>query len=191
MKRLRHSWKVLVYVVSILSMTGCVTISMEGCSLGIDEDETTEIGKELQANLEQVEEERRVDVDADMVLAEGQILKVRLHYGDETLDTEAWYKVRIDNPRNNWYDYVEWTAYHGFGGGTKNYDDCDFYAENFNKQVTSEHYDPADVDGIYIMTVSGSNGYQMEKNLTWDSSQNDGRGGWSNEGSSMMAFSVP
>jgi hypothetical protein len=192
MKKWRYGWKIAFNLLAILTLTGCVTISMEGCSIGIDgEDDKEKLVQEIQQLSEEAEKERRIPLDEDIVLAEGQILKVRLHYGTDTLDSEAWYKVRLDNPRNQWYDYVEWTAYNGFGASEKNYDDYDFGAVNFNKQKTDKHYDPEDVGGQYIMTVSGSNGYHMEKILLWDSRYNNGQGEWTDGTSPIMAFEVP
>lgn len=125
-----------------------------------------------------------------MVLSTGEILKVRLYFGDDTKGSQAWYKVRIDNQRNNWYDYVELTAYEGFGNTVPNYHDFIFKSTNFNRQFNEEYYEQDTIDGTYLFTITGSNGHYVEKTLTWKNSLNDNTGGWV-ETDGLMAYNVP
>ena len=107
--------------------------------------------------------------EPDFSLASGEVLAVRLRYGGALAEESAWYQVRLDNPRNGWYDYVEYSAELGLGGGedeTGNYHDYRFSAENFNRQLTSENYDPQDVDGEYLLTITNSQGWSNETKLT-------------------------
>lgn len=184
--------RVLSYLILISFLPGC-SVGVHGCAyLGINEKAVQE--KIDQANEDvkkEVEQGLHDEIDTDMALAEGEILKVRLYYGMDTAGSEAWYRVRIDNDRNGWYDYVEITAYTGFGTTLKGYDEYTFTAANFNHQwEQEEYYDPLTIDGSYRMTITGSNGHYVEKNLTWNSSLNDGRGGWE-EGAGMLVYDVP
>lgn len=62
---------------------------------------------------------------------------------------------------------MEWIAENGLGGDEmNNHHDYDFTAENLNKQLTDEHYDPETVEGEYIMTISNSQGWQLKKRIT-------------------------
>ncbi len=104
-------------------------------------------------------------------LAEGQILLVRLRFGTALAAVpNGSYQVRIDNRRNNWYDEVEHIGSLGLGGtDTSKSNDFIFNATNFNKQTTqTEYYDPKDVDGDYILTLSNSQGWEMQKRLIWE-----------------------
>lgn len=176
MKINRKKLKLLLSVIWIAFLVGC-TMSYEGCSDGYDGD------RDIEQMQKDINDGRNVQEEKDITLAEGEILKVRLYYGKDTAEKHAWYKVKLTNERNGWYDYVEYTAYHGFGTSQNNYNDYTFTATNFNKQLTDEHYDPDTAEGIYKMTITGSNGHYVERELYW-------RNGW-NLNSPVMAFNVP
>lgn len=107
----------------------------------------------------------------ELTLAEGQVLLVRLRFGVALASTpDGTYSVRIDNKRNGWYDRVDYTSSVGLGGDNPTkHNDFIFNAANFNKQMTqTEYYDPKDVDGEYVLTLSNSQGWEMQKRLTWE-----------------------
>ncbi|MEL7570888.1 MAG: hypothetical protein AAGU14_10065 [Eubacteriaceae bacterium] len=189
MKNNRRKLKLFLSMIWIIFLVGC-TISYEGCSDGYDEDPLKKYQKQMLEDMQKDEKDGRIATEDDMVLAQGEILKVRLHYGKDTLETEAWYKVKITNERNGWYDYVEVTAYHGFGNSEKNYDDYTFTSTNFNRQITDKHYDPQMVQGDYRLTITGSNGHYVEKWINWDNDLNGDSGGWTTN-SPTMAYNVP
>ncbi len=188
----RSAWiRVLMYLSVMVILPGC-SFGYEGCSFRPeDKTQSEKMMEELLKQSQEDEKAGRVDDEPDLALAEGEILKVRLHYGTDTLETEAWYKVRIENQSNQWYDYVEITAYHGFGNSEKNYDDYTFFATNFNRQAEQpEYYDPATIAGTYLLTITGSNGHYVEKTLTWNKNANDGRGGFDGSGG-LLTYEVP
>ena len=189
MKKKSHLFKLTLQIILLVFLTGC-SFGYEGCSIRPDTDPEKEYMSQQIEQAIKEQEQGRIAEDEDMALAEGEILKVRLHYGKDTLGYEAWYKVRIDNQQNGWYDYVEITASYGFGNAVKNYDDYDFTAVNFNKQYDSEYYDQSTIDGPYIMTITGSNGHYVEKALTWDSDFNEGKGGW-RQTNGLLTYNVP
>lgn len=119
----------------------------------------------LQPQEPQKQQEHKAD--ADQVLASGQVLSVRIHYG-ESGATQC--QVRIDNERNGWYDEIEDTAQAGvLGSAEKAYGDYPFGSENFNWQLTRpEYYDPKDAKGDYRITVTASTGYSATAKVTWD-----------------------
>lgn len=97
------------------------------------------------------------------------ILSVRLVYTDPRKTGTRWYKVRLDNPRNGWYDYIEITQ----EGNLLDYelprtfDDYNFGITNFNKQNTDSNYDPEDTSGIYNLTITSSTGFEKTVRLEW------------------------
>lgn len=108
--------------------------------------------------------------EPDQALASGQVLSVRVNYGQSGA---AQCQVRIDNDRNDWYDEVEFIAYESsLGNSEKPYDDYGFGSENFNKQITNPNnaplYTPEAVKGAYRITVTADNGYNASATVTWD-----------------------
>jgi len=118
------------------------------------------------------------------VLKSGEILSVRLFYENPKNETERIYKVQLNNPRNSWYDYVEWTNSPSEYGGVK-FDDFPFGSENFNKQITESYYsDKEAINGQYNLTIAGNSGYWSTHSLTWKD------GEWVNNRPTLV-FSVP
>lgn len=48
-----------------------------------------------------------------------------------------------------------------------NYNDYVFSAVNFNKQTTDARYNTSNLDGIYTLTITGSNGFNESYLLNW------------------------
>jgi hypothetical protein len=168
----------LLRFVGAALVVALLAVPLAGC--GIVEDllggDTRDVDytKELEGENTREENQRSQDEKArasepDLALKAGDILVVRLRYGGALAEGPAWYKVRIDNPRNGWYDYVEYSSDLGLGGDEmgSNSHDYDFASENFNKQATAEGYDPKDVDGEYTMTISNNAGWSMDRKLSF------------------------
>jgi hypothetical protein len=172
-------------LVSFLLM-GC---GLEACVELVVEKAQKDAVKQISDKIEEVEGEnaasRTWEEEPGFTLSEGEILNVRLNYGSATADESGWYRVRIDNDRSQWYDYVEWSSDAGLGGDQmNNFSDYPFGSENFNKQMTDEYYDPAHVDGTYTLSITGSTGYSHEQRLEWKD------GAWVGT-SGALIFNVP
>lgn len=154
----------------------CVAFVLMGCSLldtadsvGADkmrEEERIRLEEMAQAD----EQSTNVEAEPDQFLASGDVLSVRVNYG-ESGATQC--QVRIDNERNGWYDEVEFIAYAGaLASETHAYDDYTFGSENFNRQITNPHnaplYTPEAVKGEYTITVTASTGYHTTVKVRWD-----------------------
>jgi hypothetical protein len=137
-----------------------------------DEERREMEARELEERLKALE---RHKAESDQVLAAGTVLSVRVNYGKSGA---SQCRVRIDNERNDWYDYVEWTAHasgSSLGNAQKPYDDYDFGAENFNQQITNPNnapsYTPEAVEGEYRITVTADTGFSATTDVTWDGEQ--------------------
>lgn len=111
-------------------------------------------------------------VEPDQVLAAGDVLSVRVDYGDSGATLA---RVRIDNDRTGWYDWIEFMCHaDGCSLATelKSHDDFPFGSENFNKQLTQpEYYDPKDVPGDYQVTMEADTGHSRYAVVRWDGEQ--------------------
>ncbi len=123
--------------------------------------------EETRRELEEMNRQLEHEAEADQALASGEVLSVRVNYGNSGA-TQC--QVRIDNERNGWYDEVEFIAHAGsLGGPGKMYDDYGFGATNFNRQLTQpEYYDPEDAAGEYRITVTAGTGYNATAKVSWD-----------------------
>lgn len=173
---------IIALVALMLYLAGCCLVPI----FNIDEKKV----KEAQERFKEEDAQKgRIGEPDDLVLGEGEVLKIRLSYGTDTKNTHSWYKVRLDNPQNGWYDYVEYISPCGFGGKLdNNYNDYTFYYENFKKQLKEDHYNPPFPAGEYTLTITGSNGHFVQKKMEWKGSISDGE--WV-LGHKVMAFSVP
>lgn len=160
----------------IVVLVAVVALVLMGCSLldtadSVGADKMREEERMRLDEMTKDEEAReKVKAEPDQALASGEVLSVRVNYGDSGA-TQC--QVRIDNDRNDWYDEVEFTAHAGTLGSTeKAYDDYDFGSENFNKQITNPFnaplYTPEAVNGEYRITVTASTGYSSEVKVHWD-----------------------
>lgn len=113
----------------------------------------------------------------DLAAQTGSVLLVRGFYPNNS-PVERVFTVRIENPRNGWYDYVEWTISPSMPDSTGNtFNDFDFGFENFNKQTTdTKNYDPKDAIGDYNLTVTSNAGLNRQAVLKWDGSTWVGQG---------------
>jgi len=146
-----------------------ISLSPAGCDSCTDDMPEGVIEKSMRERAEKITYDP--EANQELTLAEGQILLVRLRFGTALADVpNGSYKVRIENRRNNWYDEVEHFGSLGLGGAeTSKFNDFIFNATNFNVQMTKpEYYDPKDVDGDYILTLSNSLGWEMQKRLIWE-----------------------
>lgn len=175
---------VIVSLVSLLALVGC-TIDVCGPGAGQSPEERFTREMAEAAGLAEGDAMHAAGIVDTPVLTEGNVLVVRLQYATDENDEDQseWYKVRLDNDRSGWYDYVEWTGITRHSGG-RTYDDYEFGSTNFNKQLTQDYYDPADVDGTYTLAITGSNGYSKTVQLTWKN------GEWTNT-TGAMYFQVP
>jgi len=113
--------------------------------------------------------------EPDQVLASGDVLSVRVNYGDSGV---SQCQVRIDNKRNDWYDEVEFWVDGEETLATENTksQDYNFGSTNFNQQMTNEIKNPKfddkeDIKGDYRVTVTASNGYAESLKVMWDGEQ--------------------
>jgi hypothetical protein len=187
--------KVIILLLVFLTIMACA-IAVPGFDEGMvelvepGESETERFQRDLMHQWAQ-EGAERATTETDLVLREGQILNVRLNYGQATDGESAWYQVLLKNFKNDWYDVVRYSAEHGFGGREwDNFHDYDFHITNFNEQLTQEQYNTTSLDGEYRLIISSSHGFAMEVTLHW-AGYGDGRsGGWLyNNG--LLAFDVP
>lgn len=155
-------------MVAFLALALAMPLVLSGC----ERHREPEIFRKLELKQEeQLREREEAQAEPDQVLPAGKILGVRIHYGDSGA---ASCRVRIDNERNDWYDYVEWIAHDGTlsGWGGLGYDDYEFGAENFNRQITNPHDNPKYqrdfVDGLYQITVTCDSGYASSVTARWN-----------------------
>ncbi len=115
----------------------------------------------------------------------GSVLLVRGFYPKNS-PVERVFTVRIENPRNGWYDYVEWTISPSMPDSTGNtFNDFDFGFENFNKQTSdTQNYDPKDAVGDYKLTVTSNAGLSRAASLTWDGST------WAGQGQRALTYNL-
>jgi|GEM_PF-5460758 len=101
----------------------------------------------------------------DSRLAEGEIYRVKLTFGDAMSDG-GWYSVEIENPRNKWRDVVRWDCLDitEFEEDYRYYE-FSFFASNFNTQ------DPALMDGYYTLRIDNGFGYGHSTTLEWRDGQ--------------------
>ena len=179
-----HRGLVIASLVSLLALAGC-TLDVCGPGAGYSEEERFTRDMAEAAGLAEGDAMHAAGLVETPVLTEGNVLVVRLQYAPDENDEDQseWYKVRLENDRSQWYDYVEWTGITRRPGG-RTYDDYDFGSTNFNKQLTEDYYDPAHVDGTYTLTITGSNGYSKTVQLKWQN------GEWTNS-TGAMYFQVP
>lgn len=147
------------------------TILLMGCGLletadSVGADKMRE--EERVRQEEQAELDRYSQADADQVLASGQVLSVRVHWGTDTEATSCL--VRIENPRNGWYDEIEdSTAGESLGSSGPGFADFPFGAENFNRQTNQEYYpEPEDIAGAYDLSIQLSTGESEHMKVYWD-----------------------
>ena len=102
----------------------------------------------------------------DSRLAEGEIYRVHLTFGDAMSDG-GWYSVEIENPRNNWRDLVRWDCLTDITEFEEDYRfyDFAFKSDNFNTQ------DPALMDGQYSLWINNGFGYGQGTTLEWRDGQ--------------------
>jgi len=166
-RRDRSLVALVIAVVSLILM-GCSLLETAD-SVGAEKMREEERIRLDEAKKDQ-EQQEKAKAEPDQALASGEVLSVRVNYGDSGA-TQC--QVRIDNERNGWYDEVEFIAHAGTLGGTDQmYNDYEFMAENFNRQITNPHnverYTPEAVDGEYIITVTSSTGYSSTITTIWD-----------------------
>ncbi|MCE5190802.1 MAG: hypothetical protein LLG08_03455 [Actinomycetia bacterium] len=160
------SFVVFAMVATTLFLMGC-SLFETADSVGVEK-----MREEERLRLEELakdeEDREQTKAEPDQVLASGDVLSVRVNYGESAA---SQCQVRIDNDRNGWYDEVENWVDDGspLGSIGQGRDDYRFGAQNFNKQLTqSEHYDPADAEGEYRVTVSANDGYNTVVKVHWD-----------------------
>jgi len=175
---------VIASLVSLLALVGC-TVDVCGPAAGDSPEERMARDIAETVGLAEGDAMHATGLVDAPVLTDGNVLVVRLQYAidENNEDLSEWYKVRLDNDRSQWYDYVEWTGITR-QPGSQTYNDYDFGSTNFNKQLTDEYYDAADVDGTYTLTITGSNGYSKTVQLNWQN------GEWTNT-TGAMYFQVP
>jgi hypothetical protein len=122
-----------------------------------------------------LQEQEKLDkarqVEPDQALASGQVLTVRVNWGKDTEATNCL--VKLQNPRNGWYDEIEDTALAEgatlSSGGNKPSRDFPFGAENFNRQQKTEWYpEPGDMEGEYTLLIQLNSGQQETLKVYWD-----------------------
>jgi hypothetical protein len=111
-------------------------------------------------------------VEPDQVLATGDVLSVRVDFGDSGA---SLVRVRIDNDRTGWYDWIEDMCLADgcvLATELKSHQDFDFGSVNFNKQLEQpEYYDPKDVPGDYQVSVEANTGHSRDAVVRWDGEQ--------------------
>jgi len=118
--------------------------------------------------------------DTRLNCAEGEILKVILHYGEAlNADGGGSYSVELKNPRSNWRDIVIWeTAW-----SHKNVKEKDrkytftFYHDNFHTQYEDYNYHPGyktwdqyvlnEISGRYNIIIRNSFGDEIHSTASW------------------------
>ena len=153
--------------------TGLVMLVLMGCMFSGDDISNREIREREEERAAVSQDQDDSKAEPDQALASGEVLSVRVNYGTSGA-TQC--KVRIDNPRNDWYDYVEFVAEAGvLGNSEKNYDNYGFGSENFNKQTTNPNnnpkFTPGAVKGDYQITVTAGTGYSASATVTWNGEQ--------------------
>lgn len=121
----------------------------------------------------------------ELAAQSGVVLLVRGFYPRNS-PVERVFTVRIENPRNAWYDYVEWTISPSMPDSVGNtFNDFSLGFENFNKQITdTQNYDPKDAIGDYNLTVTSSAGLRREAILRWDGST------WAGQGQRALTYNL-
>lgn len=151
------------------------SLFLMGCGL-IEAFEPDKTGDELRDRTEEqqrisFEEQKKFKAEPDQVLAAGKVLSVRVRYG-QSVGTMC--TVRIDNPRNDWYDLVERSSEYALDSvDMEKYGDYDFGSTNFNGQITNEiknpkFDDPKRAEGEYRVTVTTAGGFRGSTTIIWD-----------------------
>lgn len=151
-----------------------VSLVFLGCSL-LDTADSVGVEKMREEERMRLDEASKDDearskakAESDQVLAEGDVLSVRVNYGESTA---SQCQVRIENERNGWYDEVEHIVETGspLGSLGSGRDDYTFGSSNFNRQLTQpEYYDPDDAKGDYSIIVTANDGYHAVVKVYWD-----------------------
>jgi len=118
------------------------------------------------------------------VLSSGEILKIRLVYEirEKDEDNNEWYQVDLKREESKWSDLVKIEGL--IRSKERHWDDFTFFSTNFNWQVEKDYYGTPSLDGVYDLTITGSNGYYQNYRLN----RKDGR--WTNIAGAEM-FYVP
>jgi len=152
-------------VITVILLMGCSFLTPE------EQGKTEQAVREVWAEEKEEAKLEGYKAEPDQVLASGDVLSVRVSYGESGA---GQCQVRIDNERNDWYDEVEITAAAGLAEG-KGYDDYRFGSTNFNAQITNEinnpKYTPESVNGVYKITVTADTGYNTTVSIKWDGEQ--------------------
>lgn len=162
-----HRTKVAIGIVFVaMLLMGCEPV----WTINSAADEDMNAALDAQEREAASKDQDKYKAEPDQALASGQVLSVRVNYGQSGA---AQCQVRIDNDRNDWYDEVEYLAYESSLGNTeKPYDDYGFGSENFNKQLTNPNnaplYTPEAVKGTYRITVTADTGYSANATVSWD-----------------------
>lgn len=169
-RRTRTGWAViaLTMVLAVALLMGCEWFDFYGNS-GAERIEAEKVREEMGQQLAESKKlEEFKQVEPDQTLPSGHVLSVRVSWGTDTDATMC--TVRIENPRNNWYDYIEdTTSGSSLGSGGRGYMDYWFTADNFNHQVDTERYpEQEDIGGWYVLTVNMNNGANERIEIYWD-----------------------
>ncbi|MDY0339911.1 MAG: hypothetical protein RBS17_01695 [Coriobacteriia bacterium] len=136
-------------------------------SLGCGDFEISWIGDDdgSPASQNVTEPDREEPRARDSRLAEGEIYRVKLTFGEAMLDGGR-YSVTMENPRSSWRDIVRWDC-DSLAEYEEDYRfyESPFFSKNLNVQ------DPPQMDGEYVLTISNGFGYTQSKTLTWSNGQ--------------------
>ena len=144
-----------------------------GCDDDKLEDEYASQNIVVDNNIKDINERSGEEVPAPK-LAEGDTLTIRLVYkiNEEDENAAEWYKVELNRKDTSWTDTIKME---GITRDPENHwDDYKFFSKNFNYQIEEKAYGIDTLDGTYILTISGSNGFNDTYELFWEN------GGWTN-----------
>ncbi|MBN2848070.1 MAG: hypothetical protein JXP72_06425 [Coriobacteriia bacterium] len=171
MKRSTHIRRFIIALAMALVvhlLMGCEWLDFFG-NAGAERIEAEKIREEMGQQLAESQKlEEFKQVESDQALPSGHVLSVRVNWGVDTDATVC--TVRIENPRNNWYDYIEdTTTSDSLGSGGRAFGDYPFTAENFNRQMDTQYYpEPDDIAGVCELTVNLNNGASERVQIFWD-----------------------
>jgi len=166
--RVRKRVIALAVLLTVFLLMGCAWLDFFGNS-GAECIEAEKVREEVgQVIAENKKLEEFKQVEPDRTLPTGHVLSVRVYWGTDTDATAC--TVRIENPRNGWYDYIEdTTTGETLGSGGRGFMDYWFTAENFNHQMDTERYpEQKDIAGAYVLTVTMNNGANERVEICWD-----------------------
>lgn len=159
-----------------------ISLSLTGCT-----DKEYDEEAPINSNVKQIIEDQGYRPNENVpepVLAEGQVLNIRLVYGidEKDEDDDEWYMVELTRDGSRWHDMVKIQGLRR--SAQRHWDDYTFSANNFNWQIEMEQYGTDTLDGVYFLTITSSNGYRQNYNLNWKN------GRWTNI-ESARTFYVP